>query len=112
METENRRFKCESNELFYFILPDHHNAKSRCLCKHTVAVCKADNMKCHFNTWHSNFDCNYPEHSESRKQKVTQLVAGYKQSVAVLNKNTSIQANVCGLEPGKGQKAVHRCRMN
>lgn len=35
----------------------------------------------------------YPEHSESRKQKVTQLVAVYKQSVAVMHKTTSIQGN-------------------
>uniref|UniRef100_A0A8C1S060 Uncharacterized protein n=1 Tax=Cyprinus carpio TaxID=7962 RepID=A0A8C1S060_CYPCA len=94
VDTENRRFRCEWTEQFCFFLPDHHNSKPTCLlCMQTVAVCKADNMKRHFIALHSNFNCNYPEHSESRKQKVTQLVAVYKQSVAVMHKTTSIQEN-------------------
>uniref|UniRef100_A0A673I940 Uncharacterized protein n=1 Tax=Sinocyclocheilus rhinocerous TaxID=307959 RepID=A0A673I940_9TELE len=94
VDKENRRFKCEWTEQFCFILPDHHNAKPTCLlCTQTVAVCKADNVKCHFYALHSSFNCNYPEHTETCKQKVTQLVAAYMQSVAVIHKTTSIQGN-------------------
>ncbi len=93
VDQENRQFKTDWTDNFCFILPDHANSKPTCLiCMQTVAVCKAENLKRHFNTMHSaSFTANYPAKSEQRKQKIANMITSYKHSVSTMSKSTSAQ---------------------
>uniref|UniRef100_A0A672I8Z8 SPIN-DOC-like zinc-finger domain-containing protein n=1 Tax=Salarias fasciatus TaxID=181472 RepID=A0A672I8Z8_SALFA len=95
MDQENRLFKAEWTDHFCFILPDYVNAKATCLiCMQTVAVCKAENIKRHFNTMHSaSFTSSYPANSDQRKQKIANMMASYKHSVSTMVKSASAQEN-------------------
>ena len=95
VDQENRQFKAEWTDNFCFILPDHVNAKPMCLiCMQSVAVCKAENMKRHFNTMHSaSFTSNYPANSDQRKQKIANMMASYKHSISTMVKSASAQEN-------------------
>uniref|UniRef100_A0A672I9M0 Uncharacterized protein n=1 Tax=Salarias fasciatus TaxID=181472 RepID=A0A672I9M0_SALFA len=60
----------------------------------TVAVCKAENIKRHFNTMHSaSFTSSYPANSDQRKQKIANMMASYKHSVSTMVKSASAQEN-------------------
>uniref|UniRef100_A0A672I7P2 ribonuclease H n=1 Tax=Salarias fasciatus TaxID=181472 RepID=A0A672I7P2_SALFA len=95
VDQENRLFKAEWTDHFCFILPDYVNAKATCLiCMQTVAVCKAENIKRHFNTMHSaSFTSSYPANSDQRKQKIANMMASYKHSVSTMVKSASAQEN-------------------
>ena len=82
VDQENRQFKTDWTERYWFFLPDQNCAKPTCLiCMQTVAVIKADNLKRHFNSIHAaNFNANYPEKSDQRKQKIASMLTSYKHS--------------------------------
>uniref|UniRef100_A0A672I7P6 Uncharacterized protein n=1 Tax=Salarias fasciatus TaxID=181472 RepID=A0A672I7P6_SALFA len=64
------------------------------ICMQTVAVCKAENIKRHFNTMHSaSFTSSYPANSDQRKQKIANMMASYKHSVSTMVKSASAQEN-------------------
>uniref|UniRef100_A0A3P8S5W3 HAT C-terminal dimerisation domain-containing protein n=1 Tax=Amphiprion percula TaxID=161767 RepID=A0A3P8S5W3_AMPPE len=90
---ENHQFKSDWTDCFCFILPDHAKAKPTCLiCMQTVAVCKTDNLKRHFNTMHAaSFNANYPPESDQRKQKIANMITSFKHSVSTISKSTSAQ---------------------
>ncbi|XP_054873487.1 SCAN domain-containing protein 3-like isoform X1 [Amphiprion ocellaris] len=93
VDFENRQFKSDWTDRFCFILPDHAKAKPTCLiCTQTVAVCKTDNLKRHFNTMHAaSFNANYPPESDQRKQKIANMITSCKHSVSTISKSTSAQ---------------------
>uniref|UniRef100_A0A3P8T1D6 HAT C-terminal dimerisation domain-containing protein n=1 Tax=Amphiprion percula TaxID=161767 RepID=A0A3P8T1D6_AMPPE len=93
VDFENHQFKSDWTDHFCFILPDHAKAKPTCLiCMQTVAVCKTDNLKRHFNTMHAaSFNANYPPESDQRKQKIANMITSYKHSVSTISKSTSAQ---------------------
>lgn len=58
----------------------------------SVAVCKSENLKRHFNTMHAaSFNANYPAKSDQRKQKIANMITSYKHSVSTICKSTSAQ---------------------
>ncbi|XP_073713752.1 protein FAM200A [Misgurnus anguillicaudatus] len=83
VDSENRQFKPDWTDQFCFILPQHQNAKPTCLiCMQTVSVCKADNIKRHFNTMHAaSFNSNFPEKSDHRRQKIASMHSSFRRSV-------------------------------
>ncbi|XP_072115598.1 SCAN domain-containing protein 3-like [Mobula birostris] len=93
VDQENHQLKSDWTDQFCFILPDHANAKPTCLiCTQSVAVCKSENLKRHFNTVHAaSFNANYPAKSDQRKQKFANMITLYKHSFSTICKSTSAQ---------------------
>lgn len=93
VDSENRQFKPEWTDEFCFIFTPR-NAKPTCLiCFQTVALCKKENLKRHFNSCHASFNATYPEKSEKRKQRISSMLASYKQSMQTMSRSTSAQEN-------------------
>ncbi|XP_077312023.1 SCAN domain-containing protein 3-like [Lithobates pipiens] len=100
VDTENRVFKDEWTDQYMFILPVG-SLKPVCLiCCETVALIKSSNVKRHYETKHSSFAQTYPQHSEVRARKITELKAQYDRSTKVLSHSFTAQqrANECSLK--------------
>lgn len=95
MDSENRTYKEEWKEKYFFILPDFINAKPVCLiCNEAVAVCKEYNIRRHHETKHGTFKNSYPLQTEVRKQKLGALIAGYAHSSKILVRGLTPQQKV------------------
>lgn len=93
IDNENRQFSKEWTEKYLFTeITTNDTRKQICLlCNESIAVSKEYNLRRHFNTKHSNFNTNYPEGSDARRQKVQSLTANYEQRRAILARSCSEQ---------------------
>ena len=76
MDSENDIFKPEWELQFFFVLPEHTDAKPTCLiCSQTVALIMSGNLKRHFSCKHSSYDQQFPLGSDEKNRNVKQLKA-------------------------------------
>lgn len=66
------------------------------ICNETVALLKSGNVKRHYETKHSHFEQNYPQHSEVRTRKISQMQASYQATRTMIVKSAIQQE--CGTE--------------
>ena len=93
VDTENRLFKVEWTEDFFFVLPERKDAKPTCLiCSETVAVNKVANLKRHYESKHAGkYDTDFPKGSALRTDKIRTLKLAQERSVLILKRSMSEQ---------------------
>lgn len=95
VDSESRNYKEEWKQRYAFILPPFKNAKPTCLiCNEAVAACKEYNIRRHHITKYGNFEKAYPPETETRKQKIKALEAGYAHSNRILVQSLTAQQRV------------------
>ena len=71
---ENRHFKDEWTDQYLFILLQGSTKPLLCLlCVETVALIKSGNIKRHYDSKHRSFEEKYPQKSEVRAWKISEL---------------------------------------
>jgi hypothetical protein len=93
IEDENRSFKDDWTNEYFFILPNHNNAKPTCLiCSDTISVNKANNLKRHYDSKHAGkYDKDFPKGSTIRSDKIKSLSLAYERSKMVLKRTMTEQ---------------------
>ena len=101
VDPENRHFKDEWTDQYLFILPQGSTKPLLCLlCVETVALIKSGNIKRHYESKHRSFEEKYPQKSEVRAWKISELRAQYERSTRVFTHSFTGQqrANECSLK--------------
>ena len=84
VDPENRHFKDEWTDQYLFILPQGSTKPLLCLLwVETVALIKSVNIKRRYESKQRSFEEKYPQKSEVRAWKISELSAQYERSTRV-----------------------------
>lgn len=91
VDHENREFKEEWTEKYAFILPQSSTKPMCLICTETVAIIKSGNVKRHYESKHSYFEKQYPQNTEVRTAKLTQLKSSYQATNRLFVRSMTMQ---------------------
>ena len=61
------------------------------ICNETVALVKSGNVKRHYESKHNHFEQNYPQNSEVRTRKISQMQASYQATRTMIVRSATQQ---------------------
>lgn len=94
VDSENREFKTEWTDKYAFVLPAGSTKPMCLICNETVALVKSGNVKRHYETKHGHFEQNYPQNSEVRTRKISQMQASYQATRTMIVRSATQQERV------------------